>query len=59
MHKIINHIEQNGYMDDVKELQRPPFDKPVSFIELFNPELRTALREAIEGVKENAVSIAG
>ncbi len=59
VHKIINHIEQNGYMDDVKELQRPPFDKPVSFIKLFNPELRTALREAIEGVKENAVSIAG
>lgn len=29
--KIINHIEQNGYMENIMDLQRPPFDKPVPF----------------------------
>lgn len=28
IHKIIMHIENNGYIDDVKILMKPPFDKP-------------------------------
>ncbi len=59
VHKIINHIEQNGYMDNVADLQKPPFDKPVSFIKLFDAKTRTALMQAIKDVKDNAVSIAG
>ena len=31
VHKIINHIEQNGYMENVTMLTKPPFDKPLSF----------------------------
>ncbi len=57
--KVINHIEQNGYMDNVADLQKPPFDKPVSFIKLFDVKTRTALMQAIKDVKDNAVSIAG
>ena len=30
--KIINHMEQSGYMEDIKELMKPPFDKPISFV---------------------------
>ena len=41
--KIINHIELNGYMENVSELTKPPFDKPVSFIKLFDTKTRTAL----------------
>ncbi len=59
VHKVINHIEQNGYMDNVADLQKPPFDKPVSFIKLFDAKMRMALLQAIKDVKENAVSIAG
>ncbi len=59
VHKVINHIEQNGYMDNVADLQKPPFDKPVSFIKLFDAKTRTALMQAIKEVKDNAVSIAG
>ncbi len=59
VHKVINHIEQNGYMDNVADLQKPPFDKPVSFIKLFDAKTRTALMQAIKTVKDNAVSIAG
>ena len=57
VHKIINHIEQNGYMEDIKELMKPPFDKPVSFVKLFDARTRTALMETINEIKENAVSV--
>ena len=58
VHKIINHIEQNGYMENVTELQNPPFDKPISFVKLFDARRRAALLAAINKVKENAVVIA-
>ena len=58
VHKIINHVEQNGYMDSVTELQKPPFDKPISFVKLFDPRMRAAIMAAINKVKENAVVIA-
>ena len=31
-------MEQNGYMENVTELQNPPFDKPISFVKLFENE---------------------
>ena len=55
--KIINHIELNGYMENVSELTRPPFDKPVSFIKLFDANTRTALIATINQIRENAVQI--
>ena len=45
VNKIINHIELNGYMENVAELTKPPFDKPISFIKLFDAKARTALME--------------
>lgn len=58
VYKIINHVEQNGYMDNVADLQKPPFDKPMSFIKLFDAKTRVALMKAINDIKDNAVSIA-
>lgn len=58
VYKIINHVEQNGYMDNVADLQKPPFDKPISFIKLFDAKTRVALMKAINDIKDNAVSIA-
>lgn len=55
--KIINHIEQNGYMDNVADLQKPPFDKPIAFIKMFDAKTRTALIQKITEIKENAVKI--
>lgn len=55
--KIINHIELNGYMENVSELTKPPFDKPVSFIKLFDAKNRTALIATINQIRENAVQI--
>ena len=55
--KIIHHIELNGYMENVSELAKPPFDKPVSFIKLFDAKTRAALLESIHQVRENAIKI--
>ena len=57
VHKIIHHIELNGYMDNVAELAKPPFDKPISFIKLFDAKTRTALMKTINQVRENAVQV--
>lgn len=57
VYKIINHIEKNGYMDSVAELSKPPFDKPVSFMRLFDDKTKAAIIEAINKVKNNAVNI--
>ena len=54
VHKVIHYVEANGYMENMTELTKPPFDKPVNFIKLFDPKTRTALLEAIQQVRENA-----
>lgn len=58
LHKIINHIEQNGYMDSVTMLTKPPFDKPLSFTRLFDKKMQMEIMAAINKVKDNAVVIA-
>lgn len=55
--KVINYIELNGYMDSVADLAKPPFDKPVSFMKLFDPGRKKKMIDAIEAVKKNAVEI--
>ncbi|MCD8048362.1 MAG: DEAD/DEAH box helicase family protein [Clostridia bacterium] len=57
VHKIINHIEQNGYMD-IQELQKPPFDKPLSFIKLFDAKAQKEIMNTIKSIKENATTVA-
>lgn len=49
--KIINHVELNGYMESVSELTKPPVDKPVSFIKLFDAKVRTALMKTINQIR--------
>lgn len=55
--KIINHIENNGYIEDIKILMKPPFDKPFSFIKMFDQKTRNALIQTIESIKKNAVQV--
>ncbi len=55
--KIIGHIENNGYIDDVKILMRPPFDKPYSFIKMFDAKTRSELLKTIENIKNNVLDI--
>lgn len=57
VHKIINHVEQNGYMEDVALLTKPPFDKPVSFVKMFDNKTRTELIDTLNHIRENAVKV--
>ena len=58
VHKIINHIEQNGFMENVAIPTKPPFDKPLSFTKLFDKTTQAAIMAAINKVRENAITIA-
>lgn len=58
VHKIINHVELNGYMENISELTKPPFDKPVAFIKLFDAKSRAEIVEAVNAVRDNATCIA-
>ena len=57
VHKIINHVEQNGYMEDVTLLTKPPFDKPVSFVKMFDNKTRTELIDTLNHIRENAEKV--
>lgn len=57
VHKIIHYIEMNGYMESVAELTKPPFDKPIGFLKLFDAKTRMAIVETINQVRDNAVEI--
>ena len=49
--------QRNGYIEDVKILMKPPFDKPFSFVKMFDNQKRTAIINIIENIKNNAVNI--
>ncbi|MDO4281968.1 MAG: DEAD/DEAH box helicase family protein [Peptococcaceae bacterium] len=55
--KVINHIEKNGFMENLTDLQKPPFDKPVSFMRLFDAKTCTKLVQTIKTFRDNAVTI--
>ena len=56
---MIDYIVQNGYVDNVTELTKPPFDKPQSFVKLFDGTKQKRLVEMGKSIKENAVRIMG
>ena len=55
--KVINHVVQNGYMDELVELTKPPFDKPISFVKLFDPGRQAQLMAILRQIKDNAVNV--
>lgn len=57
--KVIDYIEQNGYMENISDLAKPPFDKPQSFIKLFDLEKQKRLVDTVKSFKENAIKIVG
>lgn len=57
VHKVIQYIELNGYMENPAELTKPPFDKPISFLKLFDAKTRKELVDTINTVRENAVKV--
>lgn len=57
--KIIDYIVQNGYIENISELTKPPFDKPQNFIKLFDGSKQKRIVELITEIKDNAVKIVG
>jgi type I restriction enzyme R subunit len=57
--KVIDYVVQNGYIDNVAELTKPPFDKPQSFIKLFDGAKQRRLVETVNRIRENAVKVLG
>lgn len=57
--KVIDYITQNGYIEHMSELVKPPFDKPQSFVKLFDGAKQKELIALVNKIKENAVQIVG
>ena len=46
-------------MEDITQLQKPLFDKTVSFIDLFDAKRRVSIMHTIRSITENATKIVG
>jgi type I restriction enzyme R subunit len=57
--KVIDYVVQNGYIENVSELTKPPFDKPRSFIKLFDGSKQQRIMERVKEIKENAIKVVG
>lgn len=53
VHKVIDYIVANGYMEPTA-LAQPPFDRPQSFVKMFDNRQRMGLIAIINKIKENA-----
>lgn len=53
--KIVDYVVRNGYMESPKLLMSAPFDKPISFMRLFDSTKQKQLIELIDEIRDNAV----
>ena len=56
VHKVISYVEANGYIDDVKNLMQPPFDKPVKLLKLFSGPKVKEIMDIVQSIKDNAIA---
>ena len=54
--KVITHIEQNGYIEDISVLTKAPFDKPAKLLD-FDEIRQERLLAVIKSVRDNALVI--
>ena len=54
--KVITHIEQNGYIEDISVLTKAPFDKPAKLLD-FDERRQERLLAVIKSVRDNALVI--
>ena len=59
VNKIIDYVVENGYIQDISELISPPFDKPQTFIHLFDGSKQKKIVELVNKIKDNAMRIVG
>lgn len=51
--RVVDYVVENGYMEPVA-LTQPPFDRPQSFIRMFNSQQQLDLMAVIKKIKSNA-----
>ncbi len=56
---IVDYVVQNGFVEDLKILSEPPFDKPAKILELFDKKEATKIVGIVNKIKENAEKVAG
>ena len=54
IHRVVEYVEANGYMEPVA-LAQAPFDRPQSFVRLFDRKRQLLLVNIINGIKDNAL----
>lgn len=52
--RVVDYVVENGYMEPAA-LNHPPFDRPKSFMQMFNTQQQMNLVNVIKSIKENAV----
>ena len=57
--KVIDYVEQNGYMESLSALMAPPFDRPQSFVMLFDQVRQLKLIEIVRRISANALQVTG
>ena len=59
IYKLTHNIPLSAgdYQELERVLTKPPFDKPISFLRLFDAKTRDSIVEAINQVRENAVEV--
>lgn len=55
--KVVDYVVQNGYVENLAELTKAPFDRPVGFTKLFDREKQERIIKLINEIKENAIKI--
>ena len=53
VHKVVNYVVENGYIEPAA-LAKPPFDRPQSFVRMFDSQQQLMLISIINKIKENA-----
>ncbi len=57
--QVVDYVVENGYVKDVLDLMKAPFDRPFKFSVIFTQDEQVKLVKAINIFKENALAIKG
>ncbi len=57
INKVINHIEQNGYVESLSILNKAPFDVPAGLFKLFDYNKQVQIAQLLTSLKNNATQI--
>lgn len=56
INQLVDYVVENGYVKDVLDLMKAPFDRPFKFSTIFDREEQIKLVQVINAFKENAMA---